>query len=230
MKTGSAARFNSPPRCAINRVMIVDIISDVVCPWCFVGKRRFERALAVRPEIDAKISWHAFQLNPDMPAEGMDRVTYLAEKFGSDERAEAIYADIAEAGKGENIAFAFDRIPRTPNTIDAHRVIRLAGIHGVQDGVVEAMFHGYFENGADISDNEQLAVLAAKGGLDVDLTKAHLASDDRREGGCLSLGFLLAGGCPCGLGGSEKGDKALSAATVSVQPSWSVFRRDGPFF
>jgi len=161
--------------------MNVDIISDVVCPWCFVGKRRLERALAARPDLDVTVTWHAFQLNPDMPAEGMDRATYLATKFGSDERAEAIYADIAEAGKAEDIAFAFDRIPHTPNTIDAHRVIRLAGIHGVQDGVVEAVFHGYFEGGVNIGDSEQLVALAAIGGLDGDTTRAHLASDDAIE-------------------------------------------------
>lgn len=161
--------------------MNVDIISDVVCPWCFVGKRRFERALAARPDLDVNVTWHAFQLNPDMPAEGMDRATYLATKFGSDERAEVIYADIAKAGNDEDIAFAFDRIPRTPNTIDAHRVIGLAGVHGVQDGVVEAIFHGYFEGGVNIGNNEKLIALAATGGLDADLTRAHLASDDAIE-------------------------------------------------
>ena len=161
--------------------MNVDIISDVVCPWCFVGKRRFERAVAARPELDIRISWRAFQLNPDMPADGMDRATYLATKFGSDERAAAIYADIVESAKGEDIAFDFDRIPSTPNTIDAHRVIRLAGLHGVQDGVVEALFRGYFEDGVNIGDNEQLSALAATGGLDADVTRAHLASDDAIE-------------------------------------------------
>ena len=161
--------------------MNVDIVSDVVCPWCFVGKRRFERAVAARSELDITVSWRAFQLNPDMPEGGMDRATYLAAKFGSDQRAEAIYADIAEAGKSENIAFAFDRIPHTPNTIDAHRVIRLASIHGVQDGVVEALFHGYFEGGVNIGDIEQLTALAAAGGLDADLTRAHLLSDDAIE-------------------------------------------------
>jgi predicted DsbA family dithiol-disulfide isomerase len=161
--------------------MNVDIVSDVVCPWCFVGKRRFERAVAARPELDVSVSWRAFQLNPDMPEDGMDRAAYLAAKFGSDQRAEAIYADIAEAGRGEDIAFAFDRISHTPNTIDAHRVIRLAGIHGVQDGVVEALFHGYFETGVNIGDTEQLAALAATGGLDAALTRVHLLSDDAVE-------------------------------------------------
>lgn len=161
--------------------MNVDIISDVVCPWCFVGKRRFERAVAARPELDVRVSWRAFQLNPDMPVDGMDRATYLATKFGSDERAAAIYADIIEAAKGEDIAFDFDRIPSTPNTIDAHRVIRLAAIHGVQDGVVEALFRGYFEDGVNIGDSGELAILAATGGLDGDVTRAHLASDDAIE-------------------------------------------------
>ena len=91
--------------------MNVDIVSDVVCPWCFVGKRRFERAVAARPELDVSVSWRAFQLNPDMPEDGMDRAAYLAAKFGSDQRAEAIYADIAEAGRGEDIAFAANNAP-----------------------------------------------------------------------------------------------------------------------
>jgi len=102
----------------------IDIISDVVCPWCYIGKRRLERALASCPDLDVDINWWAFQLNPDMPPGGMERQSYLAAKFGSAEQARQIYASIEEAGDGENIAFRFDRIKRTPNTIDAHRMIR----------------------------------------------------------------------------------------------------------
>ena len=157
--------------------MKIDIVSDVVCPWCYVGKRRFEQALAARPGLDVEVSWHAFQLNPDMPADGMERESYLVAKFGSAERAESIYADITAAGARDRIAFAFDRITRTPNTVDAHRLIRLAGEHGVQDPVVEALFRYYFERGADIGDREQLAGIGAEGGLDAALIRTHLASD-----------------------------------------------------
>ena len=161
--------------------MKIDIVSDVVCPWCYVGKRRFEQALAARPGIDVEVSWHAFQLNPDMPADGMERESYLVAKFGSAARAESIYADITAAGARDRIAFAFDRITRTPNTVDAHRLIRLAGEHGVQDPVVEALFRHYFERGADIGDREQLAGIGAEGGLDAALIRTHLASDDGIE-------------------------------------------------
>ena len=161
--------------------MKVDIVSDVVCPWCYVGKRRFEQALAARPGLDVEISWRAFQLNPDMPADGMERESYLVAKFGSAARAESIYADITAAGAEESIAFAFERITRTPNTIDAHRLIRLAGEHGVQDPVVEALFRCYFEQGADIGDPAQLAEIGNEGGLDAGVTRVHLASDEGIE-------------------------------------------------
>lgn len=161
--------------------MRIDIVSDVVCPWCYVGKRRFEQALAARPGLDVEISWRAFQLNPDMPAGGMERESYLAAKFGSATRAETIYADITAAGAEEGIAFAFERITRTPNTIDAHRLIRLAGEHGVQDPVVEALFRCYFEQGADIGDPARLIEIGDEGGLDAEVTRAHLASGDGIE-------------------------------------------------
>ena len=144
-------------RMSYTPAMIVDIVSDVVCPWCYIGKRRFEQALAARPAFAVTTAWRAFQLNPDMPAEGMERQGYLADKFGSAARAASIYADITEAGLREDIAFAFDRILRTPNTILAHRLIRLSAAHGVQDAVVEALFRRYFEDGADIGNAEQPA-------------------------------------------------------------------------
>ena len=161
--------------------MKVDIVSDVVCPWCYVGKRRFEQALAARPGLDVEVSWRAFQLNPDMPADGMERESYLAAKFGSAARAQSIYADITAAGARESISFAFERIQRTPNTVDAHRLIRLAGEHGVQDPVVEALFRRYFEQGADIGDPAQLAEIGAEGGLDTEVVRSHLASRDGIE-------------------------------------------------
>ncbi len=156
--------------------MIIDISSDVICPWCFIGKRRLERALAARPGLDARIIWRAFQLNPDMPPEGMERQSYLAAKFGSAEGAGRIYENIAEAGAGEDIAFAFDRIKRTPNTISAHRLIRYAGENGNQDAVVELLFRRYFEQGIDIGDDQRLVETAADAGLDADTFRTYLAS------------------------------------------------------
>ncbi len=155
----------------------IEIISDVVCPWCFIGKRRLERALAARPDIRPEVVWRAYQLNPDMPPDGMDRQSYLAAKFGSAENAARIYAHITETGAEEGLAFDFDRIRRTPNTIDAHRLIRFAGENGDQDKVVELLFRRYFQEGVDIGDVENLAAVAADAGLDPDAVRAHLGSD-----------------------------------------------------
>lgn len=165
--------------------MLIDIISDVVCPWCYIGKRRLERALeltlAERPDLDVKVVWRVFQLNPEMPAEGLDRKVYLAAKFGSAAQAAQIYGEIERAGEGEGIRFAFDRIDRTPNTTDAHRLIRRAGNEGCQDALVETMFRRYFEEGADIGDPECLVGIAEDAGLDAAEIRAFLASDEGRE-------------------------------------------------
>lgn len=156
--------------------MHIDIVSDVVCPWCFIGKRRLERALAARPEIDVVIDWRPFQLNPDMPPEGMERGAYLAAKFGSPAHAQHIYGEIDRIGVQEGIAFAFDRIERTPNTIDAHRLIRFAGEEGCQDRFVELLFRRYFEDGVDIADTARLIEVAAEAGLDANSVQTDLDS------------------------------------------------------
>jgi len=160
--------------------MHIDIVADVICPWCFIGKRRLERALALRPDICATRSWRAFQLNPEMPPEGMPRERYLAAKFGSRSPAQS-EARIMAAGRGEGIAFAFDKIRRTPNTLRAHRLIRLAAATGRADAVVEAMFRGYFHDGTDLGDLDALAALAASCGLDEAETRAWLAGDAAAE-------------------------------------------------
>ena len=145
----------------------IDIVSDVICPWCFIGKRLFEKALSLaRPEIPIKVHWRPFELNPDMPAEGIGRKLYRTRKFGSWERSQALDAQVAQAGAGERIAFAFDRMERRPNTFDAHRLIWLAGVEGVQDAVVEALFQAYFVDALDVGDREVLARVAGTAGLD----------------------------------------------------------------
>src|SRR5690242_785289 len=136
--------------------MHIDIVSDVICPWCFIGKRRLARALAQRPGLAVSITWRAFQLNPDMQPGGMPREAYLAAKFGSAAHAARIYATITDAGAGENIEFDFDAIRRTPNSRDAHRLIRYATKFGKADPVVEALFSAYFEHGRDIGDRQVL--------------------------------------------------------------------------
>ena len=161
--------------------MDIDIFSDTICPWCFIGKRRLERALAERPQPDLTIHWRAFQLNPDMPAGGMDRSQYLELKFGGASNAEAIYDQVRAAGETEGIEFAFERMKRTPNTIDSHRLIRHAGQKARQDAVVQALFDAYFLRAEDIGDPEVLVAAAAEAGLDGEETRAFLAGDAEAE-------------------------------------------------
>jgi predicted DsbA family dithiol-disulfide isomerase len=138
----------------------VEVASDVVCPWCYIGKRRLEKALtALKGEIQAEIRWLPFQLNPDMPKEGMPRAEYRKAKFGSLERSRALDARVIAEGKSEGIDFAFERIQRTPNTLAAHRLIALAEN---QSAVVDALFKAYFEEAKDIGEPEVLADIAAK--------------------------------------------------------------------
>ena len=159
----------------------IDIVSDTICPWCFVGKRRLERALAAKPDLAVEIAWHPFQLNPDMPREGLDRRRYLEAKFGGEAGARQIYDRIRDAGAGEGIAFDFDAIATTPNTVDSHRLVKWAGEAGVQDAVVEALFRAYFFDGRNIGDAGVLADVAAACGLDRNTIAARLASDDDRD-------------------------------------------------
>lgn len=157
--------------------MRIDIFSDTVCPWCFIGKRRLERALAERPQPDLGVRWRAFQLNPDMPAEGMDRREYLERKFGGPEGARQVYDAVREAGAAEKIPFAFERIRRQPNSLASHRLIRFAGEHGDQDEVVERLFRAYFLDGEDIGEREVLLRLAGEAGLDPRAAAEYLDSD-----------------------------------------------------
>jgi predicted DsbA family dithiol-disulfide isomerase len=161
--------------------MHIDIVSDVICPWCYIGKKRLERALAARPEIPVSLSWRAFQLNPEMPVEGMERGAYLATKFGGQAHAMRIYGAIAASGAAEGIPFAFDRIRRTPNTIDAHRLVRLAARSGKGEAMVEALFRGYFTEGRDIGDRAVLADIAEETGFDRGEATLYLAGNGGRD-------------------------------------------------
>ena len=154
----------------------IDVYADPVCPWCFIGKRRLERTLAARDDVAATVTWRPFQLNPEMPAEGMSQAVYLRSKFGGLERAAKFHDVIAEAGRSERIAFDFGAIRHTPNTLDAHRLIRFAGAHGRQNEIVEALFSAYFLTGENIGDHGVLARIAYTAGLDGYAVKAYLAS------------------------------------------------------
>src|ERR1019366_8500607 len=145
----------------------VDIISDVICPWCFIGKRRLEKAVAnLDRQHEVRVRWLPFQLNPQMPKEGVSRKEYRTKKFGSWARSLELDAQMVAVGETEGIHFAFDRMERKPNTLDAHRLIWLADKEGVQDAVVEALFQGYFTEGRDISSRPTLIDVVAEAGLD----------------------------------------------------------------
>ncbi|HCH56434.1 MAG TPA: DsbA family oxidoreductase [Rhodospirillaceae bacterium] len=159
----------------------IDIIVDTVCPWCYVGKRRFERALEIRPQPDIQVGWRAFQLNPEMPREGMDRRTYVAEKFGGTERAHSVHASLVQAGEEEGISFDFKKIEKTPNTVYSHRLVRYAAKYGLQTPVISAIFDAYFLEGRDIGEPDTLARIADAAGMDHDDTLAFLESDTDTE-------------------------------------------------
>ena len=144
----------------------IEIVSDVICPWCYIGKRRLEKALSlVGDGISPTLTWRPFQLNPDMPEGGMPRAEYRKRKFGSVERGAQLDARVAAEGRGEGIDFAFERIVRTPNTSAAHQLIELAQREGKGQGVVDALFRAYFEEAKDIGDVAVLQSIAEASGV-----------------------------------------------------------------
>jgi predicted DsbA family dithiol-disulfide isomerase len=158
----------------------IGVISDVICPWCYIGKRHLRAALdLLRAEgLAFDVTWHAYQLNPDMPAGGADRAAYRAAKFGSKARADQLEARVIEAAGAAGLPFRADLIARTPNTIAAHRLVWLAGRRGVQDAIVDGLFDAYFVEGRDIGDPAILARRAADAGLDEAATRAFLDGDE----------------------------------------------------
>ena len=162
--------------------MHVEIYSDMVCPWCFIGKRRWEKAIETAGYANhVQVTWRPFQLNPTMPKSGMDRRTYLEAKFGGAEGRREIEERLAKAGVADGIMFAFDRIARTPNTFEAHRLMWFSQQHKKQDDLAEGLFHAYFSEGRDIGDGQTLVDIAAEIGLDRDATRQFLASDQGVE-------------------------------------------------
>ncbi|MEL6643529.1 MAG: DsbA family oxidoreductase [Pseudomonadota bacterium] len=155
----------------------LDILSDPICPWCLIGKTQLDRALEDHPDHPFEIEWHPFQLNPDMPAGGMDRRAYLEGKFGGRDRAVAVYAQIAQAAEAAGIEMDLGAIQRTPNTLDAHRLIHWAGLEGRQTAIVSALFKAYFREGRDIGDPAVLLEIAEGAGLDRGMIDKLLTSD-----------------------------------------------------
>ncbi len=155
----------------------LDILSDPICPWCYIGKTQLDRALEAHPDHPFSIEWHPFQLNPNMPAEGVDRRTYLETKFGGQEGAIRVYSQIDVAAKAAGLDINWEGITKTPNTFDAHRLIHWAGFEGRQTPVVAAIFRAYFKDGQDIGDRAVLIDIADKSGMDADMTRRLLESD-----------------------------------------------------
>ncbi|NNF89748.1 MAG: DsbA family oxidoreductase [Boseongicola sp.] len=158
-------------------MITLDILSDPICPWCYIGKANLDRALEVRPDHALTIQWHPFQLNPDMPEAGMDRRDYLETKFGGKDNAVAVYARVADAAKAAGLNIDFSGIERTPNTLDAHRLIHWAGLEGRQTAAVSRLFKAYFEDGKDIGDPEILLAIAEGIGMDREMVTRLIESD-----------------------------------------------------
>ena len=155
----------------------LDIFSDPVCPWCFVGKANLDRALAEHPDHPFAIQWHPFQLNPEMPAEGVAKRDYLEAKFGGKARVDAIHERLREVARAAGVDMDPDKPERMPNTLNAHRLIHWAGIEGVQQAVVNALMRSYWAQGRDIGDLVTLADIAGENGMDREATLRLLQSD-----------------------------------------------------
>ena len=159
----------------------LDIFSDPVCPWCLIGKANLDRALEARGDHPFEVEWHPFQLNPDMAPGGMDRAEYLAAKFGGGARVAQMEARVVEAARAAGVEIDFARVPRIPNTLDAHRLIHWAGLEGRQTPMKSALLRAYWREGRDIGDRETLADIAGATGLDRVVAARLLASDADRD-------------------------------------------------
>jgi predicted DsbA family dithiol-disulfide isomerase len=157
--------------------MLIEIFADLICPWCFIGKRRLERAMETRGSSRFRLRWLPFQLNPDMPRDGMPRHEYLQAKFGSPERAEQVHNMMTETARKDGLLLRLDQISRTPNTIDAHRLVRYADRHGRGADIIEALFRAYFQQSRDIGQTNELVDIAEENGLNRLDSSRYLLSD-----------------------------------------------------
>jgi predicted DsbA family dithiol-disulfide isomerase len=157
--------------------MKIDFIFDTICPWCYIGKKRLEKALASRPKIKVKPQWKPFLLNPELPIKGIDRTAYLIKKFGTKARINHFYSAISGAGQSVEIDFALGRINKTPNSVNSHRLIRFAELHNLAAEVIESLFLEFFINGQDIGDIEVLIKIGVAQGLNADALSLYLLSN-----------------------------------------------------
>jgi predicted DsbA family dithiol-disulfide isomerase len=212
------------------QALSIDVVSDVVCPWCFIGKRRLESALATwqqtHPEVAVTLRWHPFQLNPDLPSEGMAREQYVREKFGA--RADTVYERVRQVGADEGIAFAFEQIARQPNTVLAHSLIAACGAGLAQDRMKEALLHAYFLEGRDLTRLDVLQQVAESAGMSTQEAQAVL--DDaglhdqvrQADGAARAMGIS---GVPffifnqrVGVSGAHEPEALLEAMAQSLKP------------
>lgn len=168
---------------ADRQTLMIDVVSDVVCPWCYLGQKRLDKAIAAVPDVDISVSWRPFQLDPTIPPEGMDRKAYMKAKFGDEARLRDAHARLEALGKAEGIDYAFDAITVSPNTLDAHRVIRWAGAEGAetQNRLVRDLFKTYFERGENIGDRAVLVDVARGAGMEAAVVESLLAGDADSE-------------------------------------------------
>lgn len=164
----------SPPKARLQ----IEVVYDLVCPWCYLGVRRLFRTMRRRPDLLFDLAWRPFLLNPDMPRSGMARADYVIRKFGGEDRARRLYVSIAEIGAAEGVEFRFERIRRTPSSVDAHRLVRWAAPHGRSSEVAEALFAAHFADGHDIGDHAVLRAVALAAGLDAAAFARVLRSDE----------------------------------------------------
>ncbi|MEM8646275.1 MAG: DsbA family oxidoreductase [Pseudomonadota bacterium] len=166
---------------ALAQPVTIDVVSDVMCPWCLIGKRRLEQAMAAREGITFQVRWRPFQLDATIPEDGMDRQEYLSRKFGGPDGAKTVYDRVRAAGAEEGIDFKFEDIKKSPNTINAHRLLRWADPMGVQNEVAERLFSLYFLEGGDLTDKKVLADNAEKAGMEREVVETLLAGDADKE-------------------------------------------------
>ncbi len=211
----------------MNPPMIVDVVADVVCPWCYLGWRRVKAAMALRTDIEAKLVWRPYQLDPSLPEEGVDRKAYMAAKFKDPERLKAVHQALVSGGGDDGITFHFDVIDKSPNTNAAHRLIRWALTAGVQDAVVEALFAAYFTEGRDIGDPMVLADIAEAAGMERLVVLQLLSEGADREsvarehsmavqGGVTGVPYVIFGG-KVAVVGAESPERIAEAIDQAVR-------------
>ncbi len=158
--------------------MRIDVYSDVVCPWCYIGEKRLATALGHRPDLEVEVSWRPFQLQPDMPEGGLPWAEFSRRKFGGESGAEAAFSHVSAVGEQDGIRFGFGRVVSAPNTVDAHRLILLADNYVTQWQLADALFRAYFTEGKDLNNHEELVRVASSVGLDAKEVAEYLAGEE----------------------------------------------------